>query len=220
MAICSGSHKSTRVDVYALALMSLLVITGASSLATFADGRKSQDRRALGLYLGLVLIFISSVLLYGTTAADLFGKYEFVAYMLGLTRSSPLLMGMAAVFFAVAVEKKLTPEPKADPAPFFSTATWIATLVSGGLLILVNMRHNAWMHGALALSLVTIIAYRWRSAVRVVGAAWMAAGGMAALAFVAMVSLEAMPEVYDKQLFEWVRDSTPQSVSVYYTARF
>ena len=199
------------LDLYDVALMSLITVTGASALARFADLGTVRDRRAAGLYLGLVLVFAASVLLYATESGKAFGHHELIAYILDLTRSSPLLMAMAGVFVAVAVEKALTGEPGTGKGGFWGVVTWVTTLVCVVFLVFLNMRRDSWTLGALLLSLVTALAYRRSVDPRIIAVAWLAAGGVAAFSFASNVGLRAEPPPGEAQLYSWVRSHTATS---------
>ena len=112
--------------------------------------------------------------------------------MLGFTRSSPLLMTLSAVFVAVAFEKGLAGETRAEGGALWNIAIWTAMLLSfAGVLLFLNMRHDCGYEGALMLSLVTVLVYRRALNPQIIAAAWLAAGGMAAVSFATTVEVTA-----------------------------
>lgn len=203
-------HEYT-LDFYPAALMLLLAVIGAGGLATFADLQRVRDRYAVGLYVGLALILVFSFLAYGTGAGRILGRHEVVLYMLGFTRSSPLLMTLSAVFVAVAFEKGLAGETRAEGGALWNIAIWTAMLLSFAMLLFLNMRHDMWIAGALMLSLVTVLVYRRALNPQIIAAAWLAAGGMAAVSFATTVEVTGEPPVSDHQLYAWSSSATPSS---------
>jgi hypothetical protein len=197
--------------LFDIALVVLIVSAGAAALARIADLQSARDRRAVGLYLGISLLFIASVAFYSILRDVLPAKYAVATYILDLSRSTPLLFALAGVFLSVALERDLTGTSGDRKTPFWGRLAWTLTLVCTLALLTFNMRHQVWVYLGLALSLMTVLAFRLSIRPIYVGIPWMIAGVAAAIAFIGAVQLDAEVSREEGELYTWAQTQTSPS---------
>jgi hypothetical protein len=182
----------------------LLMLAGAGGgLLLRSSNPGAPVTRVAALALGHGLLVAAAALFYGPLAEE-----SLLPYLLALTRTSPLLVVLAALMTVAGLAAHL--QRHRDEAPF-QVVVWAAVATAALMVLRLFVEWNA-AHLAL-LALVPVVALASRTGP--MGQAALAA----ALVVVTVTTgsriraadvLEASSAAEEKQLFDWVRRETPQ----------
>ena len=197
------------LKMYPIAITTLIVAVGFASWSRFGEVESQRDRSALGLLTGLSLLFFSAVAFYAIFPETLSAKWLVAADVLDLTRSSPLLFGLSAMFFAIAFDRHLAGARKGSRLSLVARLSWLILLCAVAFLVIINTAREFWVYFAIVLGVVTMVALRWGRAPMILGPIWLLAGVVAASGFFSQVNLRAPVDQDEAGLYRWVKASTP-----------
>jgi hypothetical protein len=199
------------LEASSVAFLGLLSLIGLGALLRLRPALAAPHRRLAGLAAGLVMLFLAAAFFHGAFLDGSWKTVSTLPYVLDLARTSPLLMGLAAVLFAVALERQmLRGDAPVQFQPSERVAWWLS-LFAAVIVLVIHLRFDPWVFVLLSLTFATVVALRLGRYHRTLALTWVAAGTLAAAAFSYQTEPSATLEPSEQALYEWIGDQTPSS---------
>ncbi len=193
-----------------VALFVVVVGLGWSGMILLAGSRREPGLRCFGgLLLGQTVLAGLAIAAHTTWSDGSWIEQVSLVYRIVLTRTTPLLMALSAVAFAVAVERHLGQ----DRPEIRSRAARCTFWGLAGIALLLVMLQIAW-HPVLVVTVVLLVAtvLCWRKPRLRAGsiAIWAIAGLVSMGLHLSDLQVEAPLEAEEDQLYAWARQDTPR----------
>lgn len=201
-------------EIHRLQAILLVLLVAAGILGITRLRRPTSDAPVatlLGLLTGHVLLFAAACVLYESHSLSLWSRWTVLPFQLSLTRTTPILLALAAVSAAVGLEAGFLRAAR-DRRPLHG----FASLATGGIqvaavisLAIFQVRWSWQVAACCGIAALTAVAIRKQTGYRALTAAWLVALVAGLGLFVHSAPLSAPVDANQEQLFGWARSNTP-----------
>ena len=192
--------------------LAVMILAGlAAAMVPRPDAQPGATRRLAGLLAGQAFLALASALLYGSWIPERWRYVSSLPYLLDLSRTSGLLLPLAAVLIAGALE--LRPARR-------STGTPTNELLWAGLLAAATTALLLFVEWRLPLALLIAVTIGVRLAGTGGRARWVLAVGLLVVAAVSVqriradTRLDAPLTAEESGLYRWASATSPQSLFI------